>query len=121
MSQEGVSFEDLLGYLASHPRAESRAYAAELLGEYVDSLNEDEYQQASQALNNALADSDSQVVLAVMLALSHYNRQARRQVEQARTQGDEGKLIAIALCKVCQKPEMLADVTLCPHANCPYK
>jgi hypothetical protein len=121
MSQDGVSFEEILSYLVTHPRADGRAYAAELLGEHVDSLSDDEYQRAAHALNDALADADPQVVMAAMLAPSQYNRQALRQVEQAERQADETKLIAIALCKVCQKPEMLADITLCPHADCPYK
>jgi len=117
---DGLTFDDVLYHLAHNERADARAYAAELLGQYVDQLSDEEYQRASAALNQALADPDPMVIMAVMQALSAYNRKARQDAALAR-QGATRPPIAIKLCAVCSKPEALADANLCPHANCPYK
>jgi len=119
MSDE-VTFDDVLYHLAHNPQADARAYAAELLGQYVDQLSDEEYKQASGALNQALSDPDPTVIMAVMQALSAYNRKARQQAKQA-LQSASAPPIAIRLCAVCSKPEALADPKLCPHQDCPYK
>ncbi|MCS6836134.1 MAG: hypothetical protein NZ750_08980 [Anaerolineae bacterium] len=117
---DGLTFDDVLYHLAHNERADARAYAAQLLGDYVDHFSDEEYQRASAALNQALTDPDPTVILAVMQALSAYNRKARRDVARARQSADRPP-VAIKLCQVCGKPESLADANLCPHANCPYK
>lgn len=117
---DGLTFDDVLYHLAHNERADARAYAAELLGQYVDHLNDEEYQRASAALNQALTDPEPTVILAVMQALSAYNRKARQDAAKARREAGRPP-VAIKLCQVCSKPEALADPNLCPHANCPYK
>ncbi len=116
-----VTFQDILAHLAHNPDPSVRIEAAQILGYYVDELNDEEYSEAHKALNQALTDNDPNVILAVMEALSHYNRRAKQQAKQARETGDVRAAIAIPLCSVCGKPEALADGAICPHKNCPYR
>lgn len=120
MSDE-ITFDDVLYHLANNTTPEYRIEAARLLGENVTRLSDIEYQEAHKALNNALVDPDPQVIMAVMQALSRFNRKAREQARKARQTGDMSAAVAMPLCRVCGKPESIADGSVCPHENCPYK
>lgn len=121
MSDEQLTFHDILGHLAHNPDPYQRVEAAQILGHYVKELNDEEYSEAHKALTQALNDRDPMVIMAVMEAMSRYNRKARQQAREARETGDVRAAIAIPLCQVCNKPEALADGTICPHDNCPYR
>lgn len=116
-----VTFEDILYHLANNPDPAVRTEATELLARYVKELTDEEYERAHKALNQALADPAASVVMGAMQALSRYNRKAREQARQAKESGDTSAAIAIPLCKVCNKPEAIADGKICPHDNCPYR
>lgn len=112
-----MDFQALLAQLASQDSAE-RAAAAKNLGQQVDSLDDDQYNAAKEALNNALADRDPMVLMAAMNALSNFSRAGLPVMDEDDI--EETELIAV-VCSVCGKPEMLADGTTCEYGNCPYK
>lgn len=116
-SGEKMDFQALLTQLASQ-NATVRASAAQALGENVGELDDDQYEAAKQALNNALIDPDPMVLMSAMSALSKFSRAALPLIEAA--DDEETELVAV-ICPVCGKPEMLADPATCEYSNCPYK
>lgn len=124
MSHEPPSFEEVLWHLIHNDDAQLRVQAAQMLGEYVDNLDDEQYAQASGALNRALNDRDPMVIMASMTALSAYQRRARDIQTELTTQADvdEDTLpIADATCSVCGKPQALVDGTTCEQPQCPYR
>ncbi|GEM_PF-1070326 len=121
MSDNETTLEDVLHHLANNPDPAVRSEAAQMLGEYVKQLSDEEYQIAHKALNQALLDMHPSVIMAVMQSLSRFSRKAREQARIVKETGDKSAAVAITLCKVCNKPEAIADGSVCPHDNCPYK
>ncbi len=112
-----MEFQEVLDLLQSQD-ANERAYAAQLLGNHVDALDDEQYDAAKQALNNALIDPNPMVLMAAMQSLGRFNRSGLPQLEA--TDDNETELVAM-VCQVCGKPEMLADAATCEYSNCPYK
>jgi hypothetical protein len=114
-------FLALLETLLKHPNSSERGKAARALGDYVDNLNDDEYEDAKSALNSALADKDPMVLMAAMGALTKYNRQAGSGDYEVVGDKKEDLLPppTRAVCKVCGKPEALISGK-CERDDCPY-
>jgi hypothetical protein len=117
----GPTFEDVIYHLRNNPDGNVRVQAAQMLGDYVADLNDEQYEIAHKTLNEALIDKDPMVIMSVMQSMSRFNRKARQQAREAKQSGDVRSAVAIKLCTVCNKPEALADGSICPHDNCPYK
>lgn len=114
-------FMNLLDNLLKNPKASERARAAALLAQYVDQLNDDEYELAKTALNRAMTDSDPMVLMAVMNTMTKYNRQSA-EIEMELF-GDAQEDIApqkAHACKVCGRPEALIPEGGCERDDCPY-
>ncbi|MEO0595822.1 MAG: HEAT repeat domain-containing protein [Chloroflexota bacterium] len=67
-------FAGLIDTLLNSDNSAERRQAAKTLGDYVDDLNDEEYDAAKDALNRALTDADPMVLMAAMGALTKYNR-----------------------------------------------
>lgn len=112
-----MEFQEVLDLFHSQD-ANERAYAAQLLGNHVEALDDEQYDAAKKALNNALIDPNPMVLMAAMQALGRFNRVGLPQLEET----DEGETELVAtVCQVCGKPEMLIDAATCEYNNCPYK
>lgn len=121
MSDE-VTFEDVVYHLRHNEDASTRAEAAQMLGDYVDDLSDDEYDQAASALNEALTDPDPMVLMAAMNALSHYTRRTAEMEQVQVEEATDRKIEAVSnTCAVCGKPEVLVDAESCDYEECPYK
>jgi hypothetical protein len=122
MSDE-VTFDDVVYHLRHNDDPSVRAEAAQMLGDYVDNLSEDEYDIAANTLNEALTDPDPMVLMAAMTALSHYTRRTgEMQAVSADDDDDDGDIEAVSnTCRVCGRPEVLIDAATCEYDMCPYK
>lgn len=118
MSDE-LTFDDVVYHLRHNEDPGVRAEAAQMLGDYVEDLNEDEYDIAANALNEALTDPDPMVLMAAMTALSHYTR--RTDEMAAVSAPDDADIVAASSCPMCGKPEMLIDAATCEYERCPYR
>jgi hypothetical protein len=118
-----VNYDALLHHVLRNPKAQDRAQAAFLLGKHVDELDEEQYQTAMIALNQALNDADPRVVMEAMTALTQFTRHADEgwgapadvdpdQVPPAKRARS---------CAVCGKPEPLIDPETCEFDNCPFR
>ena len=114
-------FLAIIETLLKHPNSSERSKAARTLGDFVDNLNEEEYEDAKNALNKALADKDPMVPMAAMGALTKYNRKAGSADYDVRGDKEEDLLPppTKAVCKVCGKPEALIAGG-CERDDCPY-
>ncbi|MCU0513221.1 MAG: HEAT repeat domain-containing protein [Anaerolineae bacterium] len=115
-----IAFEDVIYHLQHNPQAGVRAQAAQMLGEHVASLTDAQYDSAREALNQALADPDPQVLMTAMQALSHFNRHAADYAPAA-APADSGTAVQAAACRVCGRPEALVDAATCEYDTCPYR
>jgi len=121
MSDNGeVTFEDIIWHLQNNEDPSVRAEAAQILGENVEHLNNEQYEIASKALNAALTDPHPQVIMDVMNALPRFNR-PRTDITTAQAAETTGEAISMSVCGVCGKPEALVDGATCEFGNCPYR
>ena len=121
MSDE-VTFEDVIHHLRHNEDPSARAEAAQMLGDYVDDLSDEEYDAAAAALNEALTDPDPMVLMAAMSALSHYTRRTAEMEQVQVEEAADRKIEAVSnTCAVCGKPEVLIAAESCDYENCPYK
>lgn len=119
-------FQDLIDTLLSGKDSGARMKAAKALGDYVDDLSDDEYQQAIQALNKAMMDPDPMVLTTAMQSMTKYNRGGGIQITgDIELHGDtEDDLLhppTKAVCSVCHRPEALIPDDGCERDDCPYK
>ena len=123
MSDDQVTFEDIIYHLQNNPDGATRAEAAQVLGDYVEQLSDGQYDIARQALNVALADPDPAVIMAAMMSLSRYQRGAppAAAMDAVADQAEEAASLIGGACAVCGKPEMLIDGATCEEPNCPYR
>jgi hypothetical protein len=120
-------FKNLIDTLLNNPDSSARMKAARTLGDYVDNLDEAEYEQAKKALDRALSDPDPMVLTTAMGSLTKYSRRGgpRRIVdEDMDVHGDtEEDLLhppTRAVCDVCGRPEALIPEGGCEREDCPY-
>lgn len=124
---DDLTFDDLLHYLQRDSDPQNRAEAARILGDFVQELDQDEYRRARSVLNAALADPDPMVIMAVMNALTAYNREGRHiKGKDFEVHGDSPDDLGVAppeqaACKVCARPEALIPDGGCERKDCPYK
>lgn len=119
------AFNNLIDTLLNSADGSARQKAAQTLGDHVDELDNDEYQEAMTALNEALADPDPSVIGTVMSALGNFNRQGGKKLE-----GDDFEIHGDAqddmmpqktvTCSVCGKPEAIVPEGGCERDDCPY-
>ncbi len=117
------AFNGLIDTLLNSREGTARQKAAMTLGQYVDDLSDEEYTEAKQALNQALADPDPNVINAVMQALARYNRNTSFSGDDYEIQGDtEADMLPEkgASCAVCGRPEPLIPDGGCERDDCPY-
>lgn len=121
-------FQNLIDTLLKDPDSSARMKAARTLGDYVDKLDDEEYEQAKKALDRALSDSDPMVLTSAMGALTKYNRKGGPKHivgENIDVHGDtEEDLLpppSRAICEVCGRPEALIPDGGCERGDCPYK
>jgi hypothetical protein len=119
------AFNALIDTLLNSPDGTARQKAAMTLGDYVDELTDEEYLEARDALNRALADNDPDVIGAVMSSLSQYNRSVASggDIQEDELQGDaEDDILPQkgASCEVCGRPEPLIPEGGCERDDCPY-
>ena len=67
-------FEILIDTLLNSTDDMARMQAARALGNYVDDLNDEEYEAAKSALNRAMTDSNPMVLTAAMGSMTKFNR-----------------------------------------------
>lgn len=119
-------FNQLLETLLHGATSSERMQAAKLLGQHVEQLNDDEYMDARNALNQALSDADPMVLMEAMQSLTRYDRQIRTiRDEYGEVYGDAAEdmihPIERAACKVCGRPEALISAGGCDREDCPYR
>lgn len=115
-------FANLIDTLHNSPDAGERMKAARALGEYVDDLNDEEYEAAKKALNKAMTDSNPMVLTAAMGAMTRFNRMTGE--DDVVLHGDDEDDILPAekaACSVCGRPEALIPDGGCERDDCPYK
>ncbi|MEL6403649.1 MAG: HEAT repeat domain-containing protein [Chloroflexota bacterium] len=115
-------FAGLIDTLLNSDNSAERRQAAKTLGDYVDDLNDEEYDAAKDALNRALTDADPMVLMAAMGALTKYNRMSGK--DDIVLHGDDKDDILPpekATCSVCGRPEALIPDGGCERDDCPYK
>lgn len=114
-------FKALLDTLNNSSDAGERADAARKLGNYVDDLNDEEYELAKAALNKALADPDPTVLMAAMQSITKYDRIGAGDID---IHGDTPEDLGVAeqgtSCSVCGRPEALIPEGGCERDDCPY-
>lgn len=117
-----AEFQALIDTLLNSDDASERAQAARTLGQYVDNLNDEEYEAAKKALNRAMTDHNPLVLTAVMGAMTRYNRMTGD--DDIVLHGDDKDDILPlerAACSVCGRPEALIPAGGCERDDCPYK
>jgi len=115
-------FANLIDTLHNSPDAGERMKAARALGDYVDDLNDEEYEAAKKALNKAMTDSNPMVLTAAMGAMTKFNRMTGD--DDVVLHGDDEDDILPAekaVCSVCGRPEALIPDDGCERDDCPYK
>jgi HEAT repeat protein len=128
MMSSDSEFQNLIDSLLNNPDSSARMNAARALGDYVDNLNDEEYQEAKKALDSAMADPDPMVLTTAMGSLMRFNRQNDpRHIsdEDMDVHGDAEEDIlpppTKAICDVCGRPEALIPQGGCERDDCPYK
>lgn len=114
-----AQFDAWIHHLLNNPDASIRAKAAQTLGEYVESLDEDQYATAMSALSQAMTDPDPMVLMTVMSVMGDFNRMPDDSLTEEAV--DSGPAVQASACRVCGKPEALVDTGECEYPNCPYK
>jgi hypothetical protein len=116
-------FMALIETLLKHPNSSERSKAAKALGDFVYNLNDEEYEDAKNALNKALSDKDPMVLMSAMGALTKYNRKAGSDDYEVVGDREEDLLPppTKAACKVCGRPEALIPDGGCERDDCPYR
>lgn len=119
-------FQNLIDTLLNNSDSSARMNAARALGDYVDKLDDEEYEAAKKALDRALSDPDPMVLTTAMGALTKYSRQGGPKHivdEDMDVHGDteEDLLPTRAVCEVCGRPEALIPDGGCERDDCPYK
>lgn len=121
-------FQNLVDTLLNSSDSSARMSAARSLGDYVDKLNDEEYDEAKKALDRAMTDPDPMVLTTAMGSLMKFNRQSgpRHIVDgDMDVHGDDEDDIlhppTKAVCDVCGRPEALIAQGGCERDDCPYK
>jgi hypothetical protein len=114
-----AQFDSMIHHLKNNPDASIRVKAAQALGQAADSMNDEQYSSAMAALNQAMTDPDPMVLMAVMNAMSYFDRGSADYESDESV--DTGPAVQASACRVCGKPEALVDPNECEFANCPYK
>ncbi|MGJ3239638.1 MAG: hypothetical protein ACFE0Q_13090 [Anaerolineae bacterium] len=115
-------FLAVIDTLLNSPDSDERMRAARTLGDYVDELDDQEYEAAKKALNQAMTDTHPMVLTAVMGTMTRYNRMTGD--DDVVLHGDDKDDILPAeraTCSVCGRPEALIPDGGCDRDDCPYR
>jgi uncharacterized membrane-anchored protein YjiN (DUF445 family) len=118
MAQD-AEFQAILDNMLNNPDPTQRAKAARILGDYVDELQDDEYEEAKRALNQAMTDPDPRVLTTVMQTMAKYDRLGKLLDLHGDSEDDMLPEKASA-CNVCGRPEAVIPDGGCERDDCPY-
>lgn len=121
-----ADFQNLIDTLLKGNNTNDRMKAAKALGDYVNDLSDDEYEQAKKALDKAMMDSDPMVLTTAMQSMTKFTRGGGIQITgDIDVHGDtEEDLLhppTKSVCSVCHRPEALIPDAGCERDDCPYK
>ncbi|MDQ7027259.1 MAG: hypothetical protein Q9P01_17660 [Anaerolineae bacterium] len=119
-------FQDLIDTLLKGDNANHRMQAAKALGDYVNDLSDDEYEQAKKALDSAMMDPDPMVLTTAMQSMTKFTRGGGIQITgdidvHGDTEADLLQAPTKSVCSVCHRPEALIPDGGCERDDCPYK
>ncbi len=116
-------FAALIDTLHNSPDDMARMQAARALGDYVDDLNDEEYEAAKAALDKAMTDHNPMVLTAAMGSMTKYNRMGAGDDDDFFHGDDKDDILPPekATCAVCGRPEALIPDDGCERDDCPYK
>ena len=120
-----AEFQNLIDTLLTGSNSVERMQAAKALGDYVDDLSDEEYEDAKTALNRAMADPDPMVLTTAMSAMTKFNRSGIQITGDIEFEGDDRDDLIHppekAVCDVCHRPEALIPEDGCEREDCPYR
>ncbi len=111
-----LSIEELIDHLHNNPDPAARAEAARILGEIVPTLDTGDAKVIVRHLNEALKDSDPNVLMAVMAAVSSMTSVPQSE-EAAEEIHDDEALAEAAVCCECGRPEPIVHLAECARCG----